>query len=1677
MQKTIALLLVLAMLLSVLPMAAAATPTAAPTTVKINLTAQKDGTFLFAPKQEYSVSSDTAENYGFTDRVSSGVSLLDALVAAHVAYYGDKFTKENAADYIVVNTNGEPVTTFGVGTTAYSSDYTVNGVIPNNGSYECGENIDFTHLKDTKLKENDSVEFFIFQDTESRKDNYVWLNRNGTPVEVLTLEPQQEIALQVKGIHFLSEATRYSTASQMQAEGTAIGGVKIGIYDAATNTMTEKWTADASGNVTVSFEKAGTYYIAPYGSDTNGVPTILGLTKVEVRPVSLYPTPTSMTVSAEGNIVNYTSPYTGTASAYALITPESNTITFSALDQDGNPTPVTWSSSDKSIAFASTTSGVATMSTSSDSSAGVTVTATSRLDEAVTATYHIYVTPLLHLSKKTVEVTLDRDGKIPSYPPSLYAYPSDYANFGRLGWTVADPEILTLSGKDSNNYRSLLGGKPGTTTVTISDSENPSHADTATVTVKGVFVADPNGVGVKTTTYVGQTLQLTAYAANPESAIVWQSSNEAVATVDANGLVTGVSQGLTVIHAADENEDIGGITVAVGKSSDAVYLENLLLSSSSDYYNEDTYKTYLDSASFSYNGSYVGYGHVFDGYELVDNTYYVKAKDSEFQMKLRPFFDADNVSVEYYLNGEKIGDGTVNLEYPIKLAAGTSKVTVRAISKVDATNYTDYSFTIVRARSTTATVSGTTFQPSDRELKSDLLLNGFGEGTAFQLDENGNVIIPTSTWSKPWSAGKYSYKAYLYGDVDSFRATFAASDSAAGRLAYSVNGGEFTEGIGSLTTEEISFPESGTVTLTVKSVSDSVYFDCTGAGTDPWSHESVRTYTVIVERLDAALTADMVLTALKFDDACTEVTPGFSPDRLTAGALTPSDHNETTLTATVPSGISINVPTSTWGTQATTTDNGDGTYTIVVKTPMASYGNDKEVKIELTKTTGDGSTLKVTYVVTLYKIGKLLSSGDTTAVAQYGMPSSVADYLCIGSQSTNNLWNSAYDQIGINPERTLVGTGGWALQIALGSFGGYVTYYFEDGITNDASHPYGIDFNVYSRPYIDAASKRPGTVWVSEDGETWYELVGSEHYDDTAVWNYQVTYQKNGLGTLAFTDNLGRSGSFATGDYEYQYPSEAYYPLHQWTEAEKNGTMTFNGTLLLGENGLDFSLSDVNAANPAWGYASVGTPGNLAVDENGNYTVAAVNPYAVDGNLLGGDAFDLAWAVDANGNPVELNEVHYVKVQGASMIHATTTKAEKSTRVSSVAKAYDAETSVGTTAAPTAITVNGKALELKENVYSYTVAAGEEFTVEVTAAEDDNVFINNARATSRTYDALHAFDFEKGIVRVVVQNGTAAPVIYYITVLSDTGIKAVEAAIDAIGTVTLDSKAAIEAARAAYDALSEAEQGFVSNYDVLAAAEETYQALLAADAADKAAAKAATELIDAIGTVTEDSKTAIEAARNAYDALTESQKALVANYAVLTAAEETYAELTTPVPFTDVAANAWYYAAVRYAVYKQLFNGVSATEFAPEDTMTRAMLVTVLYRCAGSPDVGEAAPFTDLTADWYQDAVAWGAANGIVNGIGDQKFAPDEPVTREQIATILYRYAQKYGMNTEATAALDRFPDAGKVSDWALEAMQWAVGSGLIEGSADHGSITLNPVDSATRAQTAQILMRFTKNF
>ena len=178
-------------------------------------------------------------------------------------------------------------------------------------------------------------------------------------------------------------------------------------------------------------------------------------------------------------------------------------------------------------------------------------------------------------------------------------------------------------------------------------------------------------------------------------------------------------------------------------------------------------------------------------------------------------------------------------------------------------------------------------------------------------------------------------------------------------------------------------------------------------------------------------------------------------------------------------------------------------------------------------------------------------------------------------------------------------------------------------------------------------------------------------------------------------------------------------------------------------------------------------------------------------------------------------------------------------------------------------------------------------------------------------------------------------------------------------------------------------------------------------------------------------------------------------------------------PYHDVDTGRWYHEGVDYAIAHGLMNGVGNGMFEPESSMTRAMLVTVLWRYAGSP-AGWENPFTDVpNGSWFTQAVAWAAENGIVNGVGNHKFEPDSNITREQMAAILFRYAAMSGFDTSARGNLDQYPDRGDVSGYAVEPLSWAVAEGLIKGTDNGNGILLDPQGNATRAQVATIIMRF----
>lgn len=177
-----------------------------------------------------------------------------------------------------------------------------------------------------------------------------------------------------------------------------------------------------------------------------------------------------------------------------------------------------------------------------------------------------------------------------------------------------------------------------------------------------------------------------------------------------------------------------------------------------------------------------------------------------------------------------------------------------------------------------------------------------------------------------------------------------------------------------------------------------------------------------------------------------------------------------------------------------------------------------------------------------------------------------------------------------------------------------------------------------------------------------------------------------------------------------------------------------------------------------------------------------------------------------------------------------------------------------------------------------------------------------------------------------------------------------------------------------------------------------------------------------------------------------------------------------PLPFADVAPEDWYYGDVLFVYREKLFNGDSPTSFAPKNSMERRMMTTVLHRLAGEPAVGYSALFRDVPdGEWYTAGTIWAGSVGVVSGVEPGVFAPMSNVTRQEIAVILYRYAERMGYDVSVSASLAGFRDQGDVASWGARAMSWAVGAGILNGSDG----ALLPGGDASRAQVAAMLHRF----
>ncbi len=611
------------------------------------------------------------------------------------------------------------------------------------------------------------------------------------------------------------------------------------------------------------------------------------------------------------------------------------------------------------------------------------------------------------------------------------------------------------------------------------------------------------------------------------------------------------------------------------------------------------------------------------------------------------------------------------------------------------------------------------------------------------------------------------------------------------------------------------------------------------------------------------------------------------------------------------------------------------------------------------------------------------------------------------------------------------------LETNLSSYGGYANYAsywnFVDRwmtIDNETGKviPNELGLNLY---YPEGATGYDSYVW-----ETYFHS-GSINVMDTSyftVTGLTVTEAEGRTADLSW-DAVRKSDAEAI-----TYKVERAIATHVVTDSQD--TWNYETFVTLAEGMTETTWHDETTLDFGMGYA---------------YRVSAYNTKGETGPAA---VATIIIAADEN-NPDEMAALAVVQaIEALKPIENLTISDEA--RVQEVQAMYDALTEEQKALVSNLATLDA-AFAWIDGLYALAV---EELIAALPDVEQIDSGDAEAVAAARTaYDALT--DEQKALVtNLDVLEAAEAALADALTVEA---VEALIAALPAADDVTLADADAIAAARAAYDALSDEQKAQVDAVylDKLEACES---ALASAQAVAVVEA-----LIDALPEdITVEAAEAIATAREAYEALTEEQKAAVSNYDDLVSAEAALAAWEN-LPFTDVQGNAWYYDAVKYAWQHGLIKGMTEKDFGADISTSRGMIVTVLYRMAGAPAVDGDVTFTDVVEGaYYADAVVWAAEKGIAMGDGNGTFRPNDAVTRAEMVTFLARYAEKIDgvAITSDVSGMDLYQDWDTVPVYAQAAMCWAVETGVVKGVSLDPAL-LAPGMTASRAQFAQILYNY----
>lgn len=999
-----------------------------------------------------------------------------------------------------------------------------------------------------------------------------------------------------------------------------------------------------------------------------------------------------------------------------------DTLRLKAVDENGKETPVEWLNTSMNGGLLETKTGIYTITGSSYSYVQVA----SLYDASIKSEEKAIVVADYSVNQynKTPSVTLVSDGQ---------SFNKISAQGGLDGYTIwkydfSDENIAELITDTTLKKVNLqfTAMRPGTIEASLELDLNGDgigdgygHADAATLTIKGIAVEDASGKLTKTYLEMSKanptpTMQLKALSSTENATFTWSSADETVATVDENGLITAKGVG-SVIVSANDGTYTGGIKVVV-TSADTPYFEQI------DFTITNTWGSGLSNATWK-TSTFKAKSLEYTGLKMT------KAAASTLTLNNATVYNTDKyTAVANYtdVNGEvqsvAINSGAVtelkNLPFE------TNTITITLTDKEDATKVTTYTFEITRPRDTTKTIanSGITFVPDGREVWKDQY-NEKTEGIMYVANEDGSLAQYQGV-----SYSRKYYRTYAMNGLEEFSLNIKGS-SAYSHIRISTDNGETWKYLGQsgstgLSTGNISIPvatgeEHSVVKVMVQLLDDATYTANIKAQKDGFADSTPDTYSIWVEQIPVIEESCDILTAVTDHG---DWYPAFAEEFTNYRMIVANGAEAPVLAFTVSEGVKVTVGETELVADA------DGKYKLTLT-------NSSQ---EILLTSPSGVKTKT------YMFGYSEKTADVA-------PDKVVDFLSINSQYTNGSGGGGY---GINPQQTL--TGGL---LSLGNFGGYVTFYMEDGLTDDPKNAYGVDFYIDGNAFKDTStgtglgSMEPGQVWVSENGTTWYALAGSEHYESSTIWDYSVTYTKTATGGIDWADNQGNTKDRTHGR-SYNWPKAEYYYLNNLV---KGDSITLTGILLP-------CIDGTVAGTDSFGSLSKGAKfGYVDTLVNGRN-----NPYLENDKYQNASSgFDLAWAVDAEGNPVDVSDksFHYVKVVTASNLMAGAAN-EKSTEVADLIRATAKENAVGVTTAPEGVTISGgtdsKEVSFTSGKQIYEVALGdmEYISIKVNGtAADDNVYINNIRVENgEAAEGIKVTGTKD--VRIIVQNGEKEPVIY-----------------------------------------------------------------------------------------------------------------------------------------------------------------------------------------------------------------------------------------------------------------------------------------------------------------------------